>query len=227
MKESSRFWDRMAVSYAKKPVTDKAIYEKKLEITRHYLRPDMELLEIGCGTGSTAIKHAQYVKHIHATDISPKMLGIARNKAEGQGIDNISFEEARISELDMPEASYDMVMAHSILHLLDHRDPVIRRVYRTLRPGALFVSSTACLNDVMKYWLLKPVLPVGRWLGLLPLVRFFSRADLRRSIENTGFGIEHDWRPGPDKAVFIVARKPGREPDRHPRARGSGYRFGS
>lgn len=208
MKESSRFWDRTAASYAKMPVADRASYERKLEITQGYLRRDMELLEIGCGTGSTAIAHAPYVKHIRAVDISPKMLDVARNKAKGQGIDNITFDQARISGLEMPKGSYDMVMAHSILHLLEERDPVIHRIHRTLKPGGLFVSSTACLNEVLKYRLLRPVLAIGRWLGLLPLVRFFSRADLRRSVEGAGFGIEHDWQPAPDKAVFLVARKP-------------------
>lgn len=207
MKESSRFWDRTAASYSRMLIADLPSYERKLEITRSYLRADMELLELGCGTGSTAILHAPYVRHIQAVDISPKMLDIARNRAKGQGINNISFEQTRISELEMPEASYDMVLAMSILHLLEDRESVIRRIHRALRRGGLFVSSTACLNDVLKYRLLRPILQVGRWAGLLPLVRFFSRADLRRSIEAAGFTIEHDWRPGPDKAVFIVARK--------------------
>lgn len=209
MKESSRFWDRTATSYSRMPIADQPSYERKLEITRSYFRADMELLEIGCGTGSTAILHAPYVRHIHAVDISPKMLGIARNKAKSQGIGNISFEQARISGLEMPEASYDMVLAMSILHLLEDRESVIGRVHRALRAGGLFVSSTACLNEVLKYRLLRPILPIGRWAGLLPLVRFFGRADLRRSIEEAGFVIEHDWQPAPDKAVFMVARKPG------------------
>lgn len=65
MKESGRFWNRTAASYSRMPIADQASYEKKLEITRTYLRPDMDLLEIGCGTGSTAIEHAPQVKHIH------------------------------------------------------------------------------------------------------------------------------------------------------------------
>ena len=54
----SRFWDRVAEGYAKKPVADEAAYQKKLQVTRDYFRPDMEVLEFGCGTGSTAIAHA-------------------------------------------------------------------------------------------------------------------------------------------------------------------------
>lgn len=86
----------MAEGYAKKPVSDQATYEKKLEITRSYLRPDMDVLEFGCGTGSTAIAHAPYVEHILATDISSKMVEIARGKAETSGIQNVTFQQATL-----------------------------------------------------------------------------------------------------------------------------------
>jgi cyclopropane fatty-acyl-phospholipid synthase-like methyltransferase len=42
----------------------------------------MELLEFGCGTGGTAIIHAPHVKHIRAIDISPRMIEIAKSRAE-------------------------------------------------------------------------------------------------------------------------------------------------
>ena len=60
---ASKFWDRMAKGYAKSPVKDQAAYEKKLEITRGCFPPDAEVLEFGCGTGSTALLHAPHVKH--------------------------------------------------------------------------------------------------------------------------------------------------------------------
>ena len=60
------------------------------------------------------------------------------------------------------------------------------------------------VNKVGLRW----IAPLGRFLRLLPLVRVFSHADLRRSIESAGFGIERDWQPGKRKAVFLVARKP-------------------
>jgi len=42
----------------------------------------MELLEFGCGTGSTAIVHVPYVNHIHAIDIFSNMICIAQAKAD-------------------------------------------------------------------------------------------------------------------------------------------------
>ena len=80
MNRDARFWDKRAEKYSQRPVGDQATYEKKLEITRSYFRPDSEVLEMGCGTGSTALSHAPLVKHILATDISPGMIDIAKGK---------------------------------------------------------------------------------------------------------------------------------------------------
>ena len=68
MDQSTRFWDKIAERYSKQPVADESAYQKKLKVTREHFRPDMEVLEFGCGTGSTAIAHAPYVKHIQAID---------------------------------------------------------------------------------------------------------------------------------------------------------------
>ena len=51
----TRFSDRIAERYAKGPVADEAGDQRKLEVTREFLPPDMEVPEVGCGTGSTAI----------------------------------------------------------------------------------------------------------------------------------------------------------------------------
>lgn len=45
----------MAKRYARQPIADEAAYRRKLEVTRTYFRPDMHVLEFGCGTGSTAL----------------------------------------------------------------------------------------------------------------------------------------------------------------------------
>ncbi|MEP4379573.1 MAG: class I SAM-dependent methyltransferase [Alphaproteobacteria bacterium] len=206
MKNDSRFWDRHAARYAKSPVSDEASYQKKLEITRAYLRPDLEVLEFGCGTGSTALVHATLVKHIRATDISPKMIEIARAKADAAEVSNVDFAVAAIDTLDMPEESFDVVMGHSILHLVRNRDDVIRRVFRTLRPGGVFVSSTVCLGETMKWF--KFIGPIGEFIGLLPIVRVFAPQELVTGLMEAGFEIDHRWQPGRGKATFVVAKKP-------------------
>ncbi len=205
MAPSAKFWDRIAARYARQPVADEASYQTKLELTRGYFRPDMEVLEFGCGTGSTAISHAPHVRHILAIDVSDKMLDIARAKAEAAGVANVTFEQAAIDDFDAAEGTYDAVLGLSILHLVEDKEAVIAKVYRMLKPGGVFVSSTACLADSMRY--LKFVAPVGRALGLMPLVRVFTAKELEKSLTDAGFAIDHVWQPAKGKAVFIVARK--------------------
>jgi 2-polyprenyl-3-methyl-5-hydroxy-6-metoxy-1,4-benzoquinol methylase len=205
MAQPSRFWDRHAKGYAKRPVADEAAYRKKLKLTQEYLTPDMEVLEIGCGTGTTAIHHAPFVKHIRATDISKKMIEIARAKAATDKVENVTFEQSSIDDLSAEDASYDAVMAHSILHLLENKEAVIAKIHRMLKPGGVFVSSTACLGGTMP--ILRIVLPIGRFLGLLPLVKFFTAEELCGNLREAGFRIEHQWQPSKRQALFIVATK--------------------
>ena len=207
MQQPSRFWDRIAERYARKPVADEAAYQRKLEVTRGYLRPEMEILEFGCGTGSTALVHAPQVKHILAIDISAKMIEIARGKAEAAGVENVSFEQATIDHFSAPEGRFDAVLGLSILHLLEDKAAVIAKVHRMLKPGGVFVSSTACLGDTMKWFKLVGLL--GAALGLIPKVAVFRVKDLEDSLTAAGFEIDHQWQPGKGKAVFIVAKKAG------------------
>ena len=180
MNQSSKFWDKIAERYSRRPVADEAAYQKKLQVTREYFRPDMEILEFGCGTGSTAIVHAPYVKNIQAIDISSKMLEIAQAKADAQQIGNINFICSTIEELNIPDESQDAVLGMSILHLLQDKEDVIAKVYKMLKPGGVFVSSTACLGDMMVLFriIFKLIIPAGRLLGLMPLVKIFTSEEL-------------------------------------------------
>jgi ubiquinone/menaquinone biosynthesis C-methylase UbiE len=206
MAQATQFWDKIAEKYSKQPIADEAAYQKKLAVTRDYLRPDMEVLEIGCGTGSTAILHAPYVKHIRAIDFSANMIAIAQGKAEAERIDNVTFEQATHEDLDIPDQSLDAVLGLSILHLLRDKEIAIARVYQILKPGGIFVTSTACIGDTMSWF--KLIAPIGRLLGFFPFVAVFTTQSLEDSLTQAGFDLDYQWQPGKDKAVFIVAKKP-------------------
>ena len=205
MDQAIRFWDRIADKYSRKPVADEAAYQRKLRVTQDYFRPDMEVLEFGCGTGSTALVHAPFVRHIRATDISPRMIEIARVKAREAGIENVTFEAQAIDDLDVADASLDAVLGLSILHLLEDPAAVIERVHGMLKPGGVFVTSTACLGDTMKWF--KIVGPIGHFLRLIPYVNVFSTKELVAMLTTAGFEVDYQWQPGKGKGVFIVAKK--------------------
>ncbi|NVK17289.1 MAG: class I SAM-dependent methyltransferase [Methylocystaceae bacterium] len=203
---SSRFWDRHAEGYAKRAISDEATYQQKLKKTQAYMTPEMSVLEIGCGTGTTAIYHAPYVNHIHAMDVSAEMVKIAEEKTKAAQIDNITYDCSDFDSLNVDNEKYDMVMAHNLIHLLPDRDAALNKINALLKPGGMFVSSTACLHSGALN-LLRLILPIGQVFGRLPLVRFFSSRQFEDSLTKAGFEVEFKWQPGKVKAFFVIARK--------------------
>lgn len=206
MGHAARFWDWIADRYARQPVADAAAYEHKLAVTREYLRPDMEVLEFGCGTGTTALEHAAFVRRIHAIDVSARMVAIARDKAEHAGVANVDFEQAAFDDCAGADRTWDAVLGLNVMHLLDDPDGAPGRIHRMLKPGGVFVTSTPCIGDMgIGLRLLAGAL---RLLPFLPAVRVFGEDEFVRALEAAGLCIVHRWRPGPGKATFIVARRP-------------------
>lgn len=203
---SSAFWDRVATRYSRKPIADQPAYQAKLAITREYLSPDMDLLELGCGTGGTALEHAPSVKRVVATDISPAMIEIANQRRRKANIRNVEFAVAPVERLHFDDNSFDMVLALSLLHLVDNRLEVLREAVRILRPGGYFVSSTPCLDGTIG--LMRHILPIGAKIGLMPKVFMFTKAGLRGDIASAGLRIRVEFEPGDGRTIFMVAQKP-------------------
>ncbi len=200
----AEFWDRIAPGYSAQPIADEASYARKLAATRALLRPDMRMLEVGCGTGSTALEHAPYVAHVDATDVSAAMIAIGREKAERTGVANLSFRQAGVEDLEVPDGSYDVVLALNLLHLVPDRAAALAKIRRVLKPGGLFVSSTVCLAD--RLWFLRPVIPVMQWLGKAPWVDFTKSEAMLREIEAAGFVPQEHWTHGRASSLFVIAR---------------------
>ena len=59
----------------------------------------------------------------------------------------------------------------------------------------------------MKFF--KVIAPIGKFFGLMPLVRIFTTKQLEHSFTHADFAIDRQWQPGKSKAVFIVAKKAG------------------
>lgn len=208
MSKSEKFWDKKAVSYAKSPVSDEAAYQKKLAETQSFFEPDMQVLEFGCGTGTTAIHHAPHVQHIDALDISANMLSIARRKASEAGVNNITFTRGTLTEFKANAQSTDAVLALNVIHLLPDWRANIKEIARILKPGGIFVSSTVCLGQSYLRFI-KLIAPLGKILGLMPDIVILTETELTNEITRAGFEVERQWHHGKDGiSVFVIARKP-------------------
>jgi len=203
MNITAMFWNKVAKGYSKQPIADEAAYQKKLQVTREYFRQDMEVLEFGCGTGSTAIAHAPYVKSILAIDVSSKMLEIAQRRAEEKNIGNVTFKRSAIDSFRVPNKTLDAVLGLSILHLLDNKEEVIAKVHKMLKPGGIFITNTVCIGNFKKF--LKFILPVGKIFGLI--VKVFDTKELEDSLTEAGFKIDYQMQSNEGAVEFIIATK--------------------
>ncbi|NQY98091.1 MAG: class I SAM-dependent methyltransferase [Henriciella sp.] len=208
MPDKAKFWDGTAEKYSKQPIANQKAYEVKLNLTREYFTPDSQVLEFGCGTGSTAILHAPFVKHIDAIDVSSEMIRIAKDKLDPAGIQNVTFRVADMDGFQAAPESYDAVLGLNILHLLDDRMAAMREVYQALKPGGYFVSTTPCLREKFIFSLIGPLFPLMHALGRWPKVFRFSAKRLQRDIEEIGFKTVHYWQPDNGMSAFIVGQKP-------------------
>ena len=207
MPKSEQYWDKTAERYAKSPVSDEATYKRKISETQEFLKPHMRVAEFGCGTGTTAITHAPHVKHIDAIDISENMIQIGRNKAAEAGVKNITFSHGTLADLKAEDEALDAVLGLNVIHLIEDRQSLFGEVWRTLKPGGVFVSSTVCLGK-SAFRFLKWLVPVGKLVGLMPDVYVFSEEQLANDIVAAGFKIERQWHHAQGGiAVFIVATK--------------------
>ena len=128
------FWDRIAPKYARKPVDDPDAYEKKLVLAASLLQRDDRVLEIGCGTGTTALRLAPNVAHYTATDGSRAMIGIADAKLGADAPANVTFHHADAAD-QTAGAPFDAIFAFSLLHLVEDVPTVLAAVVRTVETG--------------------------------------------------------------------------------------------
>ena len=206
----ARFWDRMARRYAAARIADPAGYQTTLRRVAALLSPDQSVLEIGCGTGTTALRLAGGTRQLLATDVSPAMIAIAREKLAAQPLPQLRFEVAD-AEMPVPAAAaHDAVLAFNLLHLVSDLDATLATLLAALKPGGRLISKTPCLAE-MHPLVPRLLVPLLRAVRLAPAVLVFNAAQLQASLARQGLMIEAVERHGSgrkDMRVFIVARKP-------------------
>lgn len=198
---SAKFWDKLAEKYAKHPIRDPENYHLSLERTRSHLKAKDQVLELGCGTGSTALLLAPEVAQYTGSDMSGTMITIANRKLAEADHPNLDFIQATADDT-APDAPYDAVLAFNLLHLVDDLAATLAHIHTMIGPAGLLISKTPCLAS--KKWLFGPMIWVMQKFGKAPPVLYISAPELEHSITQAGFEIIEAEDYG---SRYIVARK--------------------
>jgi len=104
-----------------------------------HLRTDMEVLDCGCGPGSITLGLAEVVSsgHVLGVDLEASQIDLARAEAAKRGIVNARFDVADVRHLPFPDATFDAVFGHTILMQFGNPLPVLKEMWRVLKPGGL------------------------------------------------------------------------------------------
>jgi ubiquinone/menaquinone biosynthesis C-methylase UbiE len=159
-------WDQLRSGYFTEVV-------RKTAIDKAYLRSDMEVADVGAGTGFMSAGLAPLVRKVYAFDGSVAMLEVARQNLKE--FDNIVFQEAEGLSLPLPEASLDAVFANMYLHHCEDPLAAITEMARLLRPGGRLVITD--LDAHNHEWMREEMTDV--WLG-------FERSQVRQWFEQAG-----------------------------------------
>jgi ubiquinone/menaquinone biosynthesis C-methylase UbiE len=192
MNKAQEFWDKQAKKFNDSEKQFEQASRELIARTREYLKANDNVLDFGCATGTKTLELADGVKHIHGLDFSAVMISEAIEKKNRVNITNVSFSQGTIFNDDLEKASFDKIIAYSIIHLLEDSEKVIQRIHELLKPGGLLISETACFKDKMEF---KTRLEFTtyffmRRLGIFPLhLNMFKTSDIEQLINRQNFNI--------------------------------------
>jgi SAM-dependent methyltransferase len=102
------------------------------------LQPGELILELAAGPGDTGFLASELVKpggRLISSDGSEKMLEVARERAERQGIDNVEFKQLQLEWIDEETASVDAIVCRWGIMLLVDPAAALQECRRVLKPG--------------------------------------------------------------------------------------------
>jgi ubiquinone/menaquinone biosynthesis C-methylase UbiE len=94
----------------------------------------VRVLDVGCGEGALAVKLRQTGAVVTAVDPGWDMLTAARSRAQAEQY-SVNLVQATGEQLPFAAASFDVVLAKTVLCFVDEAQTMVDEMARVLRPG--------------------------------------------------------------------------------------------
>jgi SAM-dependent methyltransferase len=152
----------MSTNQAAPPNANKALWEKgdftriassmresgeALAVTLG-ITPGLDVLDLGCGDGTTALPEAQLGADVLGVDIAENLVAAGNARVASLGLSNIRFQEGDASDLnEIDDASFDLVVSIFGAMFAPRPDDVAREAVRVTRPGGRIVMGNWIPDD--------------------------------------------------------------------------------
>ena len=139
-RDNKGFWNRYAKFYDFEinRFSGQA-YREMYRLMAGSLSPGMDVLEVATGTGLIATQIAACVRHVEATDFSPKMIEAAKRK---KAPENIRFSVEDATALSFLDGAFDAVIISNALHIMPDPEKALGSISRVLKPNGLLIAPT-------------------------------------------------------------------------------------
>lgn len=109
------------------------------------LKPGALVLDVGCGTGASALPAAQKVApggQVIGVDLADNLLAKARAKAANRGLRNVEFRQDDMENLGFPDGHFDAVISVFSIFFVPDMQKLVRELWRMVRPGGQLAITT-------------------------------------------------------------------------------------
>ena len=177
MSTEKRNFDKEAAAWDEHPARVQLASDVAAAISRQVtLRPDMDVLDFGCGTGLVTLRLAPLVKSITGVDSSRGMLNVLVAKIAKQNLTNVRTLLLDLEAGDTLSDEYDLIVSNMTLHHIREVGPLLDRFYKAISPGGHLCLCDLDLDDGLFHDDNQGVFHQG-----------FDRAVLRRAFLDAGF----------------------------------------
>jgi len=128
-----------------------ALDERRQFLTVAGIRPGMNVLEVGVGTGLLTVEAglAQSLTPggiVTGIDISAGMLRRAESKVRSQSIDNVRFTQADVQRLPFANDQFDAALGYEFIHFTNY-EKTIAELQRVTRTGGVVATAGPVIFD--------------------------------------------------------------------------------
>jgi SAM-dependent methyltransferase len=108
----------------------------------------LEVLDLGCGDGTTAVPAAQRGANVLGVDIAPHLVEAGNARARSLGLANCTFQEGDATDLhDLEDDRFDLVISMFGAMFAPRPFDVAKEIVRVTRPGGRIVMGNWIAND--------------------------------------------------------------------------------
>jgi len=112
------------------------------------ITPGLDVLDLGCGDGTTAVPEAQLGANVLGVDIASNLVAAGNERAKALGLTNLRFQEGDASDLnELDDDSFDLVVSIFGAMFAPRPADVAKEVVRVTRPGGRIVMGNWIPGD--------------------------------------------------------------------------------